>query len=196
MDFFVGKLWHSGQNCFVLVKSDRFGRNFFIKDESLQVISAIERKNFGVWQKFFQQCCRNCILCVQRNCLRKSFLKNNFFWIFFEIRQKNFRPLSRIFYCRIVKIAIYMSMGYFWGNNILVINFFCIFQRWTLGKKVTVYGQNFSAGLSKLAFYLSIGSIWGGSFLMEKNFFFIVEHWAKFFGLLVSKIGKVDKTAF
>ena len=60
-----------------------FGEKLFNKKtDSFQVDCDIERKNFGVWQKSFQQVCRNCTLLVQRNHLKIFFSKKTIFFNF------------------------------------------------------------------------------------------------------------------
>ena len=150
-------------------QSVRLGETFSSeKNESHQVICGLERKKFGVWQNYFQQGCRNCILRVQRNRLRIFFSKRLFFFQFFMKVGEKLWPLARRFIvqdcqkCNLYVYGLFLKKNYICGKSSLH------FPSMDIGRqKKPVCLQIFLAGWSKVALYLSIGSFWGGSFLME-----------------------------
>ena len=107
IDFFVEKISAWWSKLLYAFRKWSFEEKLFNqRNESFQVICDIERKNFGVWQKSFQQVCRNCILRVQRNRLRNFFFEKTIFLLFRVIGQKTFGLWQESLFCRIVKCAI------------------------------------------------------------------------------------------
>ena len=107
IEFFVEKISAWWSKLLYAFRKWSFEEKLFNqRNESFQVICDIERKNFGVWQKSFQQVCRNCILRVQRNRLRNFFFEKTIFLLFRVIGQKTFGLWQESLFCRIVKCAI------------------------------------------------------------------------------------------
>ena len=87
---------------------DHFQRVFFGRPKTLDF--------FGILAKVFRQCCRNCILRVQRNILRKRILCKNYqFSINFEI-------WTEVWGKKLWKKYSFIVIFRFWAKNFRILN--------------------------------------------------------------------------
>ena len=149
-------------------------------------------KKFLDFSDKFWRGCRNFILHVHRNSLRKNtFLKSVFIVYHFGTLSRNLFAIFRKFFRRVVKTVFYLPIGSFRKNNSFTnLCFPNFFGPWT--KTFQPLFRKLFGGVVKTAFYVSRGTVGGKLYFLKKVYFlFIFAHWDEDFSPFLRKISVV-----